>query len=281
MTQRLVLLTGATGFVGTQVLRALVAQGARVRLVLRDTAPTESFQTPAIESIVTTSDLFAQSADWWAEVCAGVDTVVHVAWYAEPGVYLQSPKNLECLVGTLALAQGAARAQVRRLCGLGTCFEYELSGGVLALDTPLRPTTPYAGAKAAAFQALSTWLPAQQVEFVWCRLFYLFGEGEDARRLVPYLRKALAAGEPALLTSGQQIRDFLDVREAGHRVAQAALGGVHGPVNIASGMPITVRQLAEQIADEYGRRDLLRFGAREDNLVDPPCVVGIPSKVFL
>lgn len=281
MTQRLVLLTGATGFVGTQVLCALAAQDVRVRLVLRGMVAAEWADSPAIESIVTTPDLFAQSSDWWAEVCAGVDTVVHVAWYAEPGVYLQSPKNLDCLAGTLALAQGAARARVRRFCGVGTCFEYELSAGVLSVDTPLRPTTPYAGAKAAAFQALSTWLPAQQVEFVWCRPFYLFGEGEDARRLVPYLRKTLAAGEAALLTSGRQIRDFLDVREAGHRVAQAALGGVQGPVNIASGTPVTVRQLAEQIADEYGRRDLLRFGAREDNLVDPPCVVGIPSKVFL
>jgi nucleoside-diphosphate-sugar epimerase len=281
MTQRLVLLTGATGFVGTQVLRALAAQDVRVRLVLRGMVAAEWADSPAIESIVTTLDLFAQTAHWWAEVCAGVDTVVHVAWYAEPGVYLQSPRNLDCLAGTLALAQGAARARVRRFCGVGTCFEYELSAGVLSVDTPLRPATPYAGAKAAAFQALSTWLPAQQVEFVWCRLFYLFGEGEDARRLVPYLRKTLAAGEPALLTSGRQIRDFLDVREAGHRVAQAALGAVQGPVNIASGTPITVRQLAEQIADEYGRRDLLRFGSRDDNLVDPPCVVGIPSKVFL
>lgn len=281
MSSRLVLLTGATGFVGTQVLRALAAQGARVRLVQRGALPTEWQGSPVIESMVTTPDLFAESADWWAQVCAGVDTVVHVAWYAEPGVYLQSPKNLDCLAGTLALAQGAARARVRRFCGVGTCFEYALSAGVLSEDTPLRPSTPYAGAKAAAFQALSTWLPLQQVEFVWCRLFYLYGEGEDDRRLVPYLRKTLAAGEPALLTSGRQIRDFLDVREAGHRVAQAALGGVQGPVNIASGTPVTVRQLAEQIADEFGRRDLLRFGAREDNLVDPPCVVGIPSKVVL
>jgi dTDP-6-deoxy-L-talose 4-dehydrogenase (NAD+) len=38
---------------------------------------------------------------------------------------------------------------------------------------------------------------------------------------------------------------------------------------------VTVRELAERIADEYGRRDLLRFGARPDNLVDPPCVVGV------
>jgi dTDP-6-deoxy-L-talose 4-dehydrogenase (NAD+) len=50
---------------------------------------------------------------------------------------------------------------------------------------------------------------------------------------------------------------------------------VQGPVNICSAQPITVRQLAETIADEFGRRDLLRFGARPDNLVDPPCVVGI------
>ena len=38
---------------------------------------------------------------------------------------------------------------------------------------------------------------------------------------------------------------------------------------------MTVRALAERIADEYGRRDLLRFGARADNLTDPPVVVGL------
>ena len=281
MTRPLVLLTGATGFVGTQVLRALMAQGARVRLVVRNVAPSLPLESPAIESIVTTVDLFAETAEWWASVCAGVDTVVHAAWYAEPGVYLQSPKNLACLTGTLAMAHGAANAKVRRFCGVGTCFEYDLSSGVLSTDTPLRPLTPYAGAKAAAFMALSTWLPMQGVDFAWCRLFYLHGEGEDDRRLVPYLRKMLAAGEPALLTSGKQIRDFLDVQDAGRMIAETALGDAQGPVNIASGTPITVRQLAEQIADGYGRRDLLRFGAREDNLVDPPCVVGIPSKVSL
>ena len=41
---------------------------------------------------------------------------------------------------------------------------------------------------------------------------------------------------------------------------------------------MTVRELAERIADEFGRRDLLRFGARPDNPVDPPCVVGIRGR---
>jgi len=44
-------------------------------------------------------------------------------------------------------------------------------------------------------------------------------------------------------------------------------------------VPTTVRQLAEQIADEFGRRDLLHFGARPDNLIDPSFVVGIRTKL--
>jgi len=272
------LLTGATGFVGRQVLRALDEKGGRVRVVVRDGKQGELATLEGIETVVTTPDLFAENADWWADVCKGIDTVSHVAWYAEPGKYLQSAKNLDCLTGTLHLAKGAAQAKVRRFIGIGTCVEYDLTGGMLSVDTPLRPLTPYAGAKAAAFMALSQWLPQQDVEFAWCRLFYLHGEGEDARRLVPYLRAKLMAREPAELTSGNQIRDFLDVREAGQMIAETALGHQQGPVNICSGVPITVRQLAEQIADEYGRRDLLKFGARPDNLTDSPCVVGVRHK---
>lgn len=270
------LLTGATGFVGRQVLRALGEKDVRVRVVVRERKQGQLEKLEGLESVVTTQDLFAESADWWADVCKDVDTVIHVAWYAEPGKYLESTKNLDCLMGTLQMAKGAAQAGVNRFVGIGTCFEYDLTGGILSIDTPLRPLTPYAGAKAAAFMALSQWLPRQRVAFAWCRLFYLHGEGEDARRLMPYLHTKLAAGEPAELTSGNQIRDFLDVHEAGQMIVDAALSDQYGPLNICSGVPITVRQLAEKIADEYGKRDLLKFGARQDNLVDPPYVVGVP-----
>lgn len=273
------LLTGATGFVGRQVLRALGEKGVRIRMVVREGNQRQLEKLEGIESIVTTIDLFAESADWWADVCKDIDTVIHVAWYAEPGKYLQSAKNVDCLIGTLHLAKGAAQAGVKRFVGIGTCFEYDLTGGILSVDTPLRPLTPYAGAKAAAFMALSQWLPQQGVAFTWCRLFYLHGEGEDARRLVPYLRTKLAAGEPAELTSGSQIRDFIDVREAGQLIVETSLGREVGPINICSGIPITVRQLAENIANEYGGHDLLRFGARQENITDPPCVVGVKHQV--
>jgi dTDP-6-deoxy-L-talose 4-dehydrogenase (NAD+) len=278
MTRR-ILITGATGFVGRQILRELAARDVTVTAIVRSGTESRLETAPVVTEVIESPDLFAEGTDWWADRCRSVDTIIHAAWYAEPGKYLQSARNLDCLSGTLELARGAVSAGVRRFVGVGTCFEYDLTAGRLAIDTPLVPASPYAAAKAATYLALSQWLPANGVEFSWCRLFYLHGEGEDERRLVPYLRARLAAGEIAELSRGDQIRDYMDVRDAGRMIADIALGTVQGPVNVCSGVPVTVRQLAEQIADEYGRRDLLRFGARPDNLTDPPRVVGVRSSV--
>ena len=270
-----VLLTGATGFVGRAVLADLMAAGHSVKCVIRRGS---AERLPVGAEAVESDDIFAESPDWWAEVCAGTEMILHLAWYAQPGKYLTSEKNLDCLSGTLALARGAARAGVGRFVGAGTCFEYDLSGGHLATDTPLAPLTPYAAAKAAAYQVLNQWLPQAGVSFLWARLFYLYGEGEDPRRLVPYLHQQLAKGEAADLTSGAQVRDFMEVRDAARLLVADALSDRTGASNISSGEGITVRALAEGIADAYGRRDLLNFGARPDNLTDPPVVIGLRDR---
>lgn len=272
-----VLVTGASGFVGRQIMRGLSKFDVELVPVVRKGKESAVAGLPNVERVIATFDLFAETEKWWQECCREVDLVIHAAWYAEPGKYLQASENMDCLTGSLSLAKGAAKSGVKRFVGIGTCFEYDLALGVLSVDTPLRPLTPYAAAKAALYLSLSQWLPTQSMQFVWCRLFYLYGEGEDERRLVPYIRTQLEKGQPVELTSGKQIRDFLDVEVAGHNIAKVALSEQIGAVNVCSGVPITVRQLAEQISTEYGRSDLLKFGVRQDNLVDPPCVLGIAN----
>lgn len=269
-----VLVTGATGFVGRQVVRALDGQGISLIPVVRAGKDGLLSGVGHVDRIITTPDLFAEDEAWWEAKCQGADLIIHAAWYTEPGKYLQSALNMDCLIGSIRLARGAAKAGVRRFVGIGTCAEYDQGQGVLKVDTALKPSTPYAAAKAALFLALSHWLPSQTVSFAWCRLFYLYGEGEDERRLVPYIRRQLVKGEPAELTSGTQIRDFMDVVDAGAKITEVALSDRKGPVNICSGVPVTVRQLAERVADEYKRKDLLRFGVRSENPFDPPCVIG-------
>ena len=209
MSAERILVTGGTGFVGRHFISALAGRGVMIRAVVRTGSASRLPSAPDME-VIETPDLFGESANWWAENCDGITRVAHIAWIATPGIYLTAPENLDCLAGTLALATGASKAGVSKFLGVGTCFEYDVNAFMLATDTPLRPTTPYAGAKAAAFQALSQWLPAQGVAFAWGRLFYLYGEGEHPNRLVPYLHKTLAAGQRADLTSGRQLRDFLD-----------------------------------------------------------------------
>lgn len=209
------------------------------------------------------------------ELLAGSQTLIHAAWYAVPGQYLTSPLNLECLTGTLNLARAFAAVGGKRFVGIGSCAEYDPSGGLLTTDTPLAPTTLYAACKASAFQVLRCLLPTEGISFAWCRIFYLYGEGEDERRLVPYIRRQLEAREEVLLTRGDQVRDFLDVKDAARMIVDTALGQQEGAVNICSGNGVTVRQLAERIADEYGQRELLRFGAKPENIFDPPRIVGV------
>ena len=94
---------------------------------------------------------------------------------------------------------------------------------------------------------------------------------------MPYVRKQLSQGEPVELTAGTQVRDFMDVAEAARQIVEIAASDYCGAANICSGKAETIRAMAERIADEYGRRDLLRFGARPENRIDPPFVVGIPT----
>ena len=274
---RKILLTGATGFVGRQILKCLQGEDLDIILVVRDEMEKIIINKNRIIKTILTKNLFAEDINWWVEACSGVDIVIHSAWYAEPGKYLLSDKNIDCLQGTLNLARGAAHSGVKKFVGIGTCFEYDLSGGVLSETTPLKPITPYASAKAAAYLMLSQWFYTKKIDFTWCRLFYLFGEGEDSRRLAPYLRSRLKENKIVELTSGDQVRDFMDVADAGKLISKVALNKSIGAINICSGVPITVREFSENIAAEYGSIDLLRFGVRPDNIVDPPCVVGVPN----
>jgi dTDP-6-deoxy-L-talose 4-dehydrogenase (NAD+) len=270
-----VLLTGASGFVGRQVARALLAKGYRLTLVLRPGAFSRTGLEDRDVRVVATDDLFAEDADWWQDCLTGVDAVVHAAWYVEPGLYLDSPANVACARGSLTLADACVRTGVRHFIGIGTCFEYRLPNAHIDADSELGPVTLYASAKLALLRMLENRLLGSGTALSWARLFYLHGEGEHPARLVPSLHRRLKAGERMVLSSGDKIRDFLDVAEAGALIARLVETGQEGVVNICSGRPTTIRHIAEEIADRYGRRDLLEFGTAAVHPRDPAAVAGI------
>jgi nucleoside-diphosphate-sugar epimerase len=102
-----------------------------------------------------------------AQACDGADAVIHAAWYVEHGRYLNAPENAACVQGSFALAQGAVRAGVRHVIGVGTCMEYRLPGESLSVEAPLQPANFYAACKLATFHMMRQWFaPARDALFL-------------------------------------------------------------------------------------------------------------------
>ena len=269
------MITGASGFIGQQVLKELRKYEFELFLVTRGKRLEQFGGDNYI--FVQTEDLFQESTEWWRENLSGIDTILHLAWFTSPGRYIDSEENLACLNGSIRLAEGAALAGVRRIIGIGTCVEYEMTGNYLDVNTPLKPHNLYGASKAALFLTLSNFLPMKSIEFAWCRLFYVYGEHESSERLIPKIKSRLGNGEKVELSSGLQIRDFMDVAQVGQIIAKIALGSKVGPINICSGISVSVRQIAEKVADEFGRRDLLDFNKYQDKTNSHRFIVGVPN----
>ncbi len=268
-----ILITGATGFIGRNILQELSKRDVRISIIARKDSkiPAGKFR------VIRTDDVFDTLDGFWEEACDDVDVVIHNAWYTEDGLFLiNSINNIACMKGTLHLAECCAKAGVARFVGVGTCHEYDLQLGYLSTSAPLRPNSIYGAAKAGTFFALSEFLPRSNVDFAWCRVFYVYGEGENPKRLAAYLHKNLSEGKPVHLTRGDQIRDYLEVGEVGRQIAEVTLSNVQGAVNICSGVPVTVRDFALKIAEEYDRVDLLKFGSRPENTEEMHCIFGEP-----
>ncbi len=267
-----ILVTGATGFIGSQIVRALVAGGHEVRATARDGSSRDRLGDLEQRVEWRKADLFAGDAADWSALCAGIDLCIHAAWYAVPGKYLEARENLDCVSGSLSLLTALAAAGVKRAIYVGTCFEYDFESGWLHESTPLKPTSLYASAKASTRLLAEPIARAGGVAFCWVRPFYQYGPFEDARRLVPHVIGTLLRGKPAEVTWGMQVRDFLHVADVGTAIAAAALSDETGIVNIGSGRPLTVRDIVSTIASILGCEELVRYGARPDNPTDPPFI---------
>ena len=271
-----ILLTGGTGFVGNQVLNSLRKLDVSIRLIVREQSKITFYENLGIKTFYL-PDLFNTPLDQLQFICNDVNIVIHCAWYVEPINYLNNEKNLDCLVGTLNLAKACIFCGVERFIGVGSCFEYKMASKTLSINAQIAPTSLYSATKASTFYILKELFKNSNVSFLWARLFYMFGEGENEDRLYAYIHKKLSNGLQVELTEGSQIRDYMDVTEVGKILATTSLSNKVGAVNICSGKPQSVKQIANEIANIYGNSHLLAFGARPTNIYDPKYIVGVPS----
>lgn len=271
------LVTGAGGFIGSCVVRELLARGHDVTGAFRPghAVAADAPRDGRYQQWAANLDDEAQVES--LVVAARAEVAIHMAWYANPSTYLSSPRNMDSLAMTARLARRLYEHGCRRIVGAGSCAEYAPQDRPHRESDAVDPRTVYGATKRAAFVALEALARQEQRELVWTRIFHIHGPGDAAARLIPFVVRRLLRGEAVELTDGMQLRDHLHVADVASAIATLVEGDVLGAVNVCSGEAVTLRRVVEAAAATTGRADLLRFGARPRRAEEVGYLVGDPA----
>ena len=247
-----ILLTGATGFIGSHFARLAISRGHEVTGLIRPgKTPPPQLQIawlPGELGGVSVKELAAVRS----EVC------VHSAWITTPGIYLESPENFRFRDDSLQFLRRVTEAGAKHIVGLGTCIEYQISGQPLAEDrTPIAPATTYAKCKNELRVAMEMEAKLKGFSFAWGRVFYPYGPGEHPSRLCSSIIQKLDRGEKVFLRTPQSRKDYIYIDDLAAALLAVVERKCSGAINLGTGVGVSVREIARTIAQMMGREELV------------------------
>ena len=257
-SDRRILVTGATGFIGTRLCRQLQTAGARVEQVSRSLGADLSDPEVADAAVARTRP---QSIFHLASQVTGSRDVNQVL-----------PTLQSNLMSTVNILLAAQRHGVDRVVCVGSMQEPDPPASV--------PNSPYAAAKSAATAYCRLFSALYGLSVTVARVFMVYGPGQrDTTKVLPYVVSQLIRGQHAdLSTCGHpfdwvHVQDVVDALLAIHETRE-----LHGAVvDVGTGHLATVRDVLCRAADLLDSRALLRFGALPDRLGEPVCVADVEA----
>lgn len=271
-----VLVTGAAGFIGGQCLPFLLDKGFNVHAV--DVVMPEHKSDG-----VNWHDANLLDSQKTRELIETVRPthLLHFAWYAKPGDYWSSIENIRWLEASLHLLRVFKETCGMRAVMAGTCAEYDWGfSRFTEYDTPLNPSSLYGTCKNAMQHVLTEFSREAKFSSAWGRIFFLYGPYEHPNRLVSSVILNLIRNKMALCSHGNQIRDFLYVKDVASAFVALLMSNVDGPVNIASGKPVALKEIILSIADKLGKQNLVQLGALPQKDNEPSVLLGNTRRLF-
>lgn len=240
-----VFLTGSTGFIGSQITRALRKESS-IELLVPNSGELDLLDDLSVDSFVRSTR---------------PDILIHTAWFTSHGAFWDAPENLQWYNSSCHLFENFYKSGGKRILSLGTCAEYCWKTPKLFYkeDDFLDPVTKYGLYKKKCMMTLMELSDFYGGSFSWARIFYLFGKGENLNRLIPSMINSQVSQSTFKCSSKSTTRDFSDVSRIGNLLTLLALSKQAGPINVASGIGLSIEEIELIVNDVVGGKNIVEF----------------------
>ena len=251
------IVTGAAGFTGCNLVEGLVAAGYFVYCVVRP----NSQHNKRLEKLANVKLVYADMADYeylHEQIAEPCDIFFHLAW--QGGRY-DFPAQYQNIEDTLWVLEAAKEIGCRRFVCTGSQAEYGPQADIITEETCPHPIDAYGSAKLAA--SILTRQRAMDIgmEWVWGRIFSLYGRYEPAGRMLPELVASLKAGKDFYMQSdGEQNWDYLNIADGAQALIALGERGKNGEIyNIANGNYKPLKEFISEIQQQAGTKAQVHY----------------------
>lgn len=268
-----ILVTGANGYLGQGIVKAILANGNEV--VATD------FKTDHVDDRAEKKDcnLFAVENPY--KYFGKPDVLLHLAW--RDGFVHYSNAHIDDLPKHFAFIKSFAESGCKHIAAMGSMHEIGFFEGSINENTPCHPITPYGIGKNALRDLTQMLCKQNNIVFQWLRGYYIVGNSKYGSSIFSKITAAVEEEKTEFpFTMGQNQYDFVDYPEFCAQVAAVVnQDKINGIINICSGKPEKLADRVERFIKENGYSIKLKYGAFPDRPYDSKAVWADGRKIQL
>lgn len=257
-----IIVTGATGCVGSAVVRQAIAQGMSVTCMVHKGSQRVSNLLQSEQVHVIECNL----SDYYSlELEGQYDAFIHLSWEKTYGASRDDAdiqtRNIQYTLDAVKLAH---RCGCKVFVGAGSQAEYGVQSQNLTPNLPVSPESGYGIAKFAAGKLSAMLCKSLGVRHNWVRILSVYGPNDGENTLISYAIRELKAGRSPELTKCEQIWDYLYADDAGDAILSVAANGVDGKTYpLGSGQGRKLSEYIEEIRQIINPSVKVQYGVKD------------------